>query len=369
MLRTVTRLSHSRADIIASNSPRDQNPLKPSNDWRKWVLLPVNARKKNIELIKKQERLTKLSENSKYNDLKINPDARLGIIVSGITYNYLMENINDLNEPVNILKICQYPIPFKLVNELVKNSEDILVIEEGYPFIESKMQGMFGVPGTIVRGRMSGDLPRTGEMNSDFVREALGLETQSHQGIDQSTIPNRPPMLCKGCPHADTFKALAEAVNDIPSAKIYSDIGCYTLGVLPPYNCGESCVDMGASLSMAFGSSGMGVHPAIAIIGDSTFIHSGMTPLIGAAKENADVNVFIMDNALVAMTGAQETMASGQKLIDIVAELGVDRNHIVTFNPLPKNHDENVKLIQKELEYEGTSVIIPQRPCIHSKKR
>ena len=369
MLRLVTRLSHSRANILANAPQRDQNPLKPSDNWKKWVLLPNNARLKNIELIQKQEELIKLSDESPFNKLTLHPEAKLGVITTGIAYNYLMENVADLNEPVNILKITQYPIPTGLVKQIVEASTKLLIIEEGYPFLETKIQGMFGIPGKTVRGKLTGDVPRTGEMNADFVREALGLPTHKQMKHDPGTLPGRPPMLCKGCPHADTFKALAEAAKSFPNTKMFSDIGCYTLGVLPPYFCGEACVDMGASISMAYGASEAGIHPTVAIIGDSTFVHSGMTPLIGAAKNNANMNVFIMDNALVAMTGAQETMVTGEKMIDLVETLGVSRDHIKVLNPLPKHHAENVEFILKELAYEGTSVIIPQRPCIKAVKR
>ncbi|MBN1356049.1 indolepyruvate ferredoxin oxidoreductase [bacterium] len=369
MLRLVTRLSHSRANITPNTDILDQNPLNPSNDWKKWVLLPPNARIRNRLLIEKQRDLVNLSERSPYNSLDLKEGAKLGIISTGIATNYVMENVADLEQPVNLLKISQYPIPEHLIKEIVRASDELLVVEEGYPFVESKMLGIFGIPGKTVRGKLSGDIPATGEMNCDFVRKALGLAPFSKLNFDPGVLPGRPPMLCKGCPHADAFKALKKAAESIPGTKMFSDIGCYTLGVLPPYLCGETCVDMGASVSMAYGSASAGVYPVVAIIGDSTFIHSGMTPLIGAAKHDADITVMIMDNSFVAMTGAQETMTTGQPLIDLIERLGVDRSHIVPFNPLPRHHNENVNLIRRELEHHGTSVLIPQRVCVKAAKR
>ncbi|MBN1549939.1 indolepyruvate ferredoxin oxidoreductase [bacterium] len=366
LLRLVTRLSHSRANIAPDTNHRAQNPLSPDTNWKKWVLLPVNARVRNQQLINKIPEMVKASELSPFNHLEINPHARKAIITSGIAYNYVKENLPDLEAPYNLLKISQYPLPANLVRRLVDASDEILIVEEGYPYIESTLVGFFGVPGKTIKGRFTGDIPRTGELNPDHVRKALNLASLASINFDPGSIPGRPPALCRGCPHADTFKALAEATKAFENAKMFTDIGCYTLGVLPPYYCGETCVDMGASISMAIGASAAGVHPAIAIIGDSTFIHSGMTPIIGAAKNNADINVVIMDNSLVAMTGAQETMTTGSSLVDLVEQLGVERNHIRVLNPLPKHHDENVNIMKEELAFRGTSVLIPQRICIKS---
>jgi len=367
MIRMVTRLSHSRANITPQDTHLSQNPFSAGDNIHKWVLLPPHARIRNMELNDKQPELIRLAEESQFNSLELKDGARMGIIATGIAVNYVREAMVELEEPVHFLKITQYPIPEKLVRRITEESDTILVVEEGYPFVESKMNGLFGVPGKKIIGRLTGDLPRTGEMNVDHVRRALGIE-ENPVIIETPEIPGRPPALCKGCPHADTFKALVEAVRDYPGVRMFSDIGCYTLGVYPPYNCGDTCVDMGASVSMAVGAAAGGVHPAVSLIGDSTFIHSGMTPLIGAAKENADITVIILDNSLVAMTGAQETMTTGEALVDVVEHLGVDREHIVLLNPLPKHHESNIEKIKKELAYHGTSVVIPQRACIQGLK-
>ncbi|MBN1880051.1 indolepyruvate ferredoxin oxidoreductase [bacterium] len=368
MLRMVTRLSHSRANITPGEKKQPQNDLKVGDNVKKWVLLPPHARVRNIELINKQPDFIRAADESRFNHLDIRKGARLGIIATGIAYNYVREAVSLLDEPVNILKITQYPMPAGLIRKLVDSVDRILVVEEGYPLVEMTIQGMFGIPGKTVIGRLTGDLPRTGEMNVDHVKKAIGL-TVHETVIDAPKVPGRPPALCKGCPHADTFRALKEAMSSYPSARVFTDIGCYTLGVYDPYNVGDTCVDMGASLSMSIGASAAGVHPAIAVIGDSTFIHSGMTPLIGAAKNNAAITVIIMDNSLVAMTGAQETMATGGNIEKIVESFGVPREHIVTLNPLPKHHAANVALIRKELEHTGVSVVIPQRVCVKAPKK
>ncbi len=368
MLRMVTRLAHSRANILPSDQKRHQNDLNIGHNIKKWVLLPPHARIRNIELINKQPEFVRLAEESPFNSLELQKDARLGIIATGIAINYVREAVEEMKEPVSVLKITQYPFPIALIKKLVGSVDRILVVEEGYPLLESSINGMFGIPGKTVTGRLSGDLPRTGEMNVDHVQKALGLKVHSTT-INIPPVPGRPPALCKGCPHADTFRALKEAAAGYQDARVFTDIGCYTLGVYDPYNIGDTCVDMGASLSMSIGASAAGVHPAIAVIGDSTFIHSGMTPLIGAAKNNANITVMIMDNSLVAMTGAQETMATGANLEKIVESFGVPREHIVTLNPLPKHHATNVALIKKELDHAGISVVIPQRVCVKAPKK
>jgi indolepyruvate ferredoxin oxidoreductase alpha subunit len=150
---------------------------------------------------------------------------------------------------------------------------------------------------------------------------------------------------------------------------VFSDIGCYTLGAFPPYKAIESCVDMGASISMASGAAHAGVRPAACVIGDSTFTHSGMTPLLDAATENTPITVLVLDNGTVAMTGGQPTFGSGEGLLRIIRGLGIPEEHLVTINPVPKNHAENVARIKKELEYDGVSVIVAQRECLEEIKR
>ncbi len=168
--------------------------------------------------------------------------------------------------------------------------------------------------------------------------------------------------------HADTFKAIMTRRRRF-RGQLFSDIGCYTLGVLPPYRAVHSCVDMGASIAMAHGAAQAGAYPVLCTIGDSTFSHSGMTPLIGAVRANADITVFILDNAIVAMTGGQETMAAGQQLIDLLRGLGVPPEHLHVLEPLSKNHEQNVALITQAINHRGLSVIVAQRECIHNRRK
>ena len=367
MVRLTTRLAHSRADV-AVGEPRGQNSLKKPSDVSAWTLLPGNARRQYRKLLEKRPALLEASEASPYNVVDLSgPDRGLGVIASGIAYNYFMEAVGGVS-PYPYVKIGMYPLPVSAIRRLYEAVERMLVIEEGYPFIEELMSGVVGC-GKPVLGKLSGALPRTGELRPELVAGALGIQWEVSEFAPFEPLAARPPALCKGCPHADTFRAMQEAISIYEQPTVFSDIGCYTLGFYPPFQAIETCIDMGASIGMAAGAAHAGMFPVLCAIGDSTFCHSGMTPLIGAAKENMNVKVFILDNGTVAMTGTQETMATGKRLVELVMGLGVPREHVRTLVPLPRNHEENVRLIREEIEYEGLSVLIPQRPCIHLKRK
>ncbi|MDE5743372.1 MAG: indolepyruvate ferredoxin oxidoreductase, partial [Bacteroidales bacterium] len=178
----------------------------------------------------------------------------------------------------------------------------------------------------------------------------------------------RPPALCVGCPHVDSYLALNEAMKDQGKGKVFADIGCYTLGAMPPYNAICSTLDMGASITMAKGAADSGLSPVVAVIGDSTFTHSGMTGLLEAVNDKASITVMIMDNSTTGMTGGQDSHAFG-KIEQICLGLGVEKEHIRLMKPLKANHEENVQIIKEELAYKGVSVIVPRRECIQTLNR
>ncbi len=368
MIRIVTRMAHSRSNVrvetpagVAARA-RTRLPLPNPNDW---TLVPANARRRFSRLLEMQPTLREWSEKLPLNTLRL--AGPKGIIASGIAYNYTREALGASHD-YSLLRISSYPIPTALVRELVAHCSEIWVIEEGYPFIESRLNGVLGLPGKYVRGKLSGDLPASGELSPDVVAAALGVPFSAPVAALDDLV-GRPPALCRGCPHADTFKALIDATAPFSESTLFSDIGCYTLGVLPPYKAVHSCVDMGASIAMAHGAAQAGVFPVICTIGDSTFSHSGMTPLIGAIRANADINVFILDNSIVAMTGGQESMAAGEELIQVVRGLGANPDHLHLIEPLGKNHAANVELISREISYRGLSIFIARRACLFATKR
>ncbi|HQB48324.1 MAG TPA: thiamine pyrophosphate-dependent enzyme, partial [Bacteroidales bacterium] len=160
--------------------------------------------------------------------------------------------------------------------------------------------------------------------------------------------------------------ALNTALSNFSKGRVFSDIGCYTLGALPPYNAINTCVDMGASITMAKGAANVGFTPTVAVIGDSTFTHSGITGLLDAVNDNSPITIIILDNHTTAMTGGQKSAATGDLLVNICRGVGVPEEHIKVIKPLRKNHEENVKIILGELNHPGVSVIIPQRECIQT---
>jgi indolepyruvate ferredoxin oxidoreductase alpha subunit len=324
------------------------------------MLLPAFARKKYDHLLSIQDELMKESENSPFNKYIEAEDKSLGIIACGIGFNYVMENYHG-NCPHPVLKISQYPVPRKQVEKIVSECDRILVVEEGMPLVEEMLKGFLGNP--KISGRLDGSLPRAGELNPQKVRKALGLPELESQPIPE-TVTGRPPALCVGCPHADSYKALNEALKEYGRGHVFSDIGCYTLGYLPPYNAIDACVDMGASVSMAVGAADAGYFPSIAAIGDSTFGHSGITPLLDAVLSKSNIVVIILDNDITAMTGMQDSQVTG-RIEQICMGVGVEKEHIRVINPLSRNFEENVKVFKEEIAYNGVSVVIPRRPCIH----
>ena len=239
-------------------------------------------------------------------------------------------------------------------------------MEEGYPMIEELIRGFLD-NGKPVKGRMDGTLPRTGELNPNIVGRALSKEVSSGFDIPKVIKP-RPPLLCDGCSHWDSFEALNEVMKDYTPGRVFSDIGCYTLSALPPLESINSCVDMGASITMAIGAAEAGLVPAVASIGDSTFTHSGMTGLLDAVIRKVPITVIIMDNSTTAMTGGQDSAGFG-RIENIVKGLGVDEDHLRIIKPLHRHHDENVKVLKEEIEYRGVSVVIAQRECVQTLSR
>ncbi len=364
VVRLVTRLAHSRA-AVESASPVEPKQIKGPVDWRQWTLLPPNARKRYRHLIELVPKMREYSEQSPFNHLELRGPK--GILATGIAYNYVREVIGT-DSNYSLLKISVYPAPTRLIRELVMHCEDVLVVEEGYPYIETQINGVVGVPGKAIRGKRQGDLPMDGEMTFEKVRAGLGMEMLP--SLDPVVeLPVRPPRLCDGCPHCDSFKAMIEATDQDAHPCFMSDIGCYTLGALQPYNAAHTCVDMGASISMGIGAAKAGAHPVVATIGDSTFTHSGMTGLIGAAKEDANMTVLILDNSTTAMTGGQSIFATRDGLIRLLKGLGVQEEHIVEIQPIPKDHEKNVALIRKEIAHRGLSVVVACRPCIVSSRK
>ena len=416
LMRVTTRMAHSRAVVVVADEPRPQNELNYNAVAANWVLLPANARKRNDHVTAQQAELEEAAANSTYNIYMEGHDRSLGIIASGIGFNYVNECFPG-GCPFPLLKVSQYPLPKKLVRRMLAECEKVLIVEEGQPFIEDILRGVsatvqhgsprnlsatvqHGSPRNLsatvqhgstrfngaepcdtaaennriepcetvaIYGKLDGTLPRTGELTPDLVKKALGMETDQCYDPCADVVP-RPPALCQGCGHRDVYAALNEVLREYENARVFGDIGCYTLGFLPPFRAIHSCVDMGASITMAKGAADAGQYPAVAIIGDSTFTHSGMTGLLDAINENADITVIISDNLTTGMTGGQDS-AGTNKFEAICRGLGLSDEHLKVVVPLPKNMPEITQIIRDEINYHGTSVIIPRRECMQTLQR
>lgn len=364
LMRITTRLAHSRTGIKRKDS-RKQNDLKLPGDLKQFILLPANARVKYKNLLSIFPKFESDALQSVFNELISGSDHSLGIIATGLAYNYVTENKAIVGK-YPILKITQYPFSKALIDKITSICKTIIVFEEGYPFVEEQMKGLVN-HNFVIKGRLTGDVPRDGELTPSIVAKSLSLDIPATTPVPDVVV-NRPPALCKGCSHIDTYNALIEALKPYGQGHVFSDIGCYTLGALPPYNAINSCVDMGASVTMAKGAADAGLSPSIAVIGDSTFTHSGMTGLLDAVLENSPVTIIISDNETTGMTGGQPSSATG-KLEKICLGLGVAPEHLKVIIPLKKNHEENVRIMTEEINYKGVSVIISQRECIQTAAR
>ncbi len=360
MMRLVTRLAHSRADVRVRDEPHAATDMGRVADWRDWTLLPVNARRRYADLLEKVRTLSAISDSSPHNPLCI--AGPKGILCSGVAMNYVLENLDEQDE-YSLLRVGFYPLPVERVRRLIEHCDEVLVVEEGDALIESRLHGLLGANYIRIRGRLSGDLPRAGELNADLVRRALGKPAYESLGAANG-LPARPPQLCAGCPHSDSYHHITEALEAYPEARVFSDIGCYTLGAFPPYNAIHSCVEMGASIGMARGASLAGLHPSCCTIGDSTFVHSGIAPLIDAVHDDTNMTVFILDNATTGMTGQQESAGTGASLMRLLEGIGVPAEHLVVVEPLSKNRAENVVRIRREIDHRGLSVVVSRRACV-----
>lgn len=390
LMRMVTRLSHSRAVIhpYPQEKHLTENKLEKA-DRMDWMLLPALAKRNYDRMIAKQPDMVDWSTNAGWNPLELTDRKDLAIITSGIGRNYYLENLEDYKALCasqgkglpSTLHIGTWPLPIASIKKIASHASAILVIEEGMPFIEKQLRGLLD-QGVTVYGKYSGEIPRAGELNPDTVRKALGMPaypTVSGQLTENAEafafvekLANRPPQLCKGCPHGDSYMSLNKAVAELTAKAgkdnvvVNADIGCYALGAVPPYNACETVVCMGASLGMARGASQVGVQYAFGVIGDSTFLHSGITNLVDAVSTKTPMTAIILDNSIVAMTGCQTSILPSSQLKPLIQGLGVEPEHIRVLSTNPNAVEENAKVLVEEAEYRGVSVVIMVRECLEA---
>ncbi|TES92803.1 MAG: indolepyruvate ferredoxin oxidoreductase subunit alpha [Candidatus Cloacimonadota bacterium] len=358
LLRMSTRLCHSKT--IVELGERKEVPIKGyKKDIKKRLVLPAHARLRHIYVEERLKKLTEYAENFEYNRVELN-DKSIGIITSGISYQYAKEVLPD----ASFLKLSfTYPLPFRLIKEFSEKVKKLYVIEENDPFLEKEIKAQ----GIKVIGKKI--IPITGELNPSIISEAFGKKKKTVVIKKKPTLPPRPPALCPGCSHTPVFYT----INKLKLSAT-GDIGCYTLGALPPLNAMDTCVDMGASLGNAFGMQKVlgkkSAQKIVAVIGDSTFFHSGITPLIDIVYNKGVTTVLILDNRITAMTGHQEHPGTGKTLMGeetvtieieaVVRACGVKNVFVVD----PYKLKELKKIIKREVARQEPSVIIARRPCM-----
>ena len=357
ILRLTTRIAHSRS--LVELGERQEHELKPyEKNPAKNVMLPAFAKPKHVKVEERTVALRQWAETSGINVVEDN-GAKTGVIVEGAVYQYAHEALGD---SVNYLKLGMlWPLPDQLLKDFAAANEKVYVIEELDDVVESHCKSL----GLTVTGK---DLfPRCGEFSQKLIRKLMKGEEPQFDALDEA-IPGRPPVMCCGCPHRGLFYALKRA-------KVYvsGDIGCYTLGASAPLSAMDTCICMGASISSLHGYNKARGEEAekksVAVIGDSTFIHSGVTSLIDIAYNRSNSVVIILDNSITGMTGHQQNPTTGYTIkgdpttaVNLEAlchAIGIDRVRVVDPYDLPAVQ----QALKEELAAEEPSVIISRRPC------
>ncbi len=358
ILRMCTRIAHSQSCVEMGE--KASNKLKPyEKNPQKYIMMPGNAIRRHPIVEERTKALSAFAEDCIYNKIEMNSEE-IGVITSGCSYLYVKEALGD---SVSILKIgMPNPLPENLIRDFAARVKKLYVIEELDPIIETYVKNL----GIKVIGKELFSI--LGEFSQSSIRKALGIDVAEGVTAD-SEIPNRPPMMCAGCPHRGMFYTLAK--NKIT---VHGDIGCYTLGAVPPLNALDSTLCMGASISglhgfnLARGEETEG--KSVAVIGDSTFMHSGMTGLVNIAYNATNSTVIILDNSITGMTGHQQNPTTGYNIkgevaakVDLEAlcrALGINRVRVVD----PYDLKACEAAVKEELAIREPSVIISRRPCV-----
>ena len=375
IVRSTTRIAHSRGVVELGDIKKPVTKKDFVKSPAELVPLPANARAMHPKLLKKESMAKDISEESSWNILV--GTGHCGIVTSGVSFNYVMDSIKefDFEKNVSVLKLgMTNPLPKNKITNFLRNVKKVLVIEELEPYLEDAVKCIAQEEGLSVpiKGKGIGKLSRLFEYDPLMVKEAIaayfGIDFKPPAKLDLSDrveLPVRPPNLCAGCPHRMTYYAVKqEAGADTVFA---NDIGCYTLGYLPPYHMADMVMCMGASISGACGISKASNQKVVSFIGDSTFFHSGMTGVVNAVFNKYNFTLVILDNGTTAMTGHQPSAATdttGTDLVHIdlkqaIQGLGVEHIQVIT----PKNIAKAREAVRKALDYEGLSVIISREAC------
>ena len=358
LLKMCTRVAHSQS--VVESSERVEPTQKPYEKTpQKYIMMPGFAKKRHPIVEERLRALAEYAETAPCNRIERGTENRLGIITSSTCYQYVREVCGNA---VSVLKLGMiWPLPTKLLRDFAASVERVIVVEELDGFVEDYCKSI----GLTVEGKNR--FSNIGELSQNLVAEGLGLEAPQGKALE-TAIPPRPPVMCAGCPHRGLYYVLSKL-----KLTVIGDIGCYTLGAVAPLNAVDSVICMGASVSGIHGfnkaNGGKTDGNTVAVIGDSTFMHSGMTGLVNIAYNDSKSTVIILDNSITGMTGHQQNPTTGFNLkgdpatkVDLEAlchALGIARVRVV--DPYDLSRCESV--IKEELTADEASVIISRRPC------
>ncbi len=387
ILRSATRIGHSRSDITLNAIVKNPQKYTLERNPGKLVMLPATARKHRHLMITRLERIKEAVNDWTFNKLELAKNAKVGVITSGIAYSYVLEALRwlEIRDQVSILKIgTPYPLPEKLIKEFLQKNPEVRVVEELEPYLENHIRALsqrFGYT-NLIHGKDV--LPLVGELSTRKVTEALcdsmGLKTPiDFKKIDLSVkgaealLPSRPPGMCAGCPHRSSqfiIKAVCDKIKRETGIDPIrpGDIGCNCLAVNPPLNAIDLSTCMGGGFDLSNGIARVTDVPIVAHLGDSTFFHSGMAPMVNAIYNNARITMIVLDNLTTAMTGAQPSPACGNMAgagsppihpEDIAKACGIKM--VATLDPQDLAH--SMEVLEKAIKFEGPSFVVFRRAC------
>ncbi len=390
MFRSVTRISHGRSDVILGQMSQERRAgsFQKNRQWLNYT--PVEARLNKPLMLQRFERIREAVNASPYNQLRLTDGAKLGIIASGLSYSYTLEAINwlELGDRISVLKIgTPHPLPEKLVRKLLESVGEVLVVEELDPFVETHVKAIAGEANIPVKIHGKDLIPRIGELSTRTITEAIARLTSSKPPIDFTKVdklseetapllPRRPPTMCPGCPHRASHYAIGVAARRVARdygkdvEPIYpGDIGCYNLAYNPPQEAVDTTICMGASFGIGNGLAHIVNAPIVANMGDSTFFHAGIPPMINAVVNKAKITMVVLDNSATAMTGFQPHPGTGHtatgeeapslKIEDVARACGVKFVEVID----PFDLKKAIDTLERAIRFDGPSLVVSRRLC------
>jgi len=379
LLRTTTRINHMKGVVEFSDLKEIKNKGHFEKDANRWVTVPAIARKRRLVLLENMKKAEEISENSPFNYMA-GEEGDIGIITSGISFNYVMDVIRELGVKASVLKLgMTNPLPRMKIADFISSKKKVITVEELEPYLEKEVNVIANMEkiDTAIHGKMDGHFPYEYEYNVDIVKRGigsiLGIDVPEPKKPMEVELPHRPPVLCPGCGHRATYYAAKKGLRG-KDVVFSSDIGCYTLGIQPPLETADFLLCMGSSVGAAGGFSKATDQTIVSFIGDSTFFHAGIAGLVNGVYNGHKFIYVILDNRTTAMTGHQPHPGVGVtgmgetaphiSIENIVKGIGVEWVRTVHAYDM----DEMVKAFKEASEHDGVSVIVAKDPCILTKE-